>query len=56
MSVPNSACDIACCLLGRVWNRPFVLVLFAQLSHAVGQRRSLQQILLIILRSSYLLS
>ena len=28
--VPDSAFDIVCCLLGRVWNGPFVLVLFAQ--------------------------
>ena len=28
--VPDSAFDIVCRLLGRVWNRRFVLVLFAQ--------------------------
>ena len=36
---------IVCCLLGRAWNRPFVLVLFAR---AVEQRRSSLQLLLII--------
>ena len=38
---------IVCCLLGRVWNRPFVLVcvLFVR---AVEQRRSSLQLLLII--------
>ena len=49
--VPDSAYDIVCCLLGRVWNRPYVLVLsfvYAQLPRAVEQRRSSLQIFLII--------
>ena len=45
--VPDSAFDIVCCLLGRVWNRPFVLVL-SFVWRAVEQRRSSLQILLII--------